>query len=44
MEANNELEEWVYLMLEAKNSGLSIEDVHDFIVENGSREKSYIMG
>ncbi|MBT2646866.1 anti-repressor SinI family protein [Bacillus sp. ISL-34] len=44
MEANNELEEWVYLMLEAKNSGLSIKDVNDFIVENGSREKHCIMG
>ncbi|MFF2459518.1 MULTISPECIES: anti-repressor SinI family protein [Peribacillus] len=43
MEANNEFEEWVSLMLEAKNSGLSIEDVKDFIVENGSREKHYII-
>ncbi|MGE7182777.1 anti-repressor SinI family protein [Peribacillus sp. NPDC006672] len=39
MKANNELEEWVYLMLEAKNSGLSIEDVRDFIVTNKSRVK-----
>ena len=31
MEANNEREEWVYLMLEAKNLGLSIEDVREFI-------------
>ncbi|MCZ0873489.1 anti-repressor SinI family protein [Peribacillus sp. AS_2] len=34
MEANNEREEWVYLMLEAKNVGLSIEDVREFIKEN----------
>ncbi|MEP9406914.1 anti-repressor SinI family protein [Peribacillus frigoritolerans] len=31
MEANNEQEEWFYLILEAKNLGLSIEDVRDFI-------------
>ncbi|MGE7592951.1 anti-repressor SinI family protein [Peribacillus frigoritolerans] len=34
MEANNEREEWVYLMLEAKNLGLCIEDVRKFIKEN----------
>ncbi|MGG4265242.1 anti-repressor SinI family protein [Peribacillus simplex] len=39
MKANNELEEWVYLMLEAKHSGLSIEDVRDFIEKNKSREE-----
>ncbi|MBD8134940.1 anti-repressor SinI family protein [Bacillus sp. CFBP 13597] len=31
MEANNEREEWVYLILEAKNQGISIEDVREFI-------------
>ncbi|MED3892321.1 anti-repressor SinI family protein [Peribacillus frigoritolerans] len=31
MEANNEREEWVYLMLEAKNLGLSIKEVREFI-------------
>ncbi|WP_347939958.1 anti-repressor SinI family protein [Peribacillus simplex] len=31
MEANNEREEWVYLILEAKNLGLSIEEVRNFI-------------
>lgn len=31
MEANNEREEWVYLILEAKSLGLSIEDVREFI-------------
>ncbi|MGE7905361.1 anti-repressor SinI family protein [Peribacillus sp. NPDC094092] len=31
MEAKKEWEEWVYLMLEAKNLGLSIEDVREFI-------------
>ncbi|MDM5359851.1 DNA-binding anti-repressor SinI [Peribacillus sp. ACCC06369] len=31
MEANNEREEWVYLILEAENLGLSIEEVRDFI-------------
>ncbi|SNS62048.1 Anti-repressor SinI [Bacillus sp. OK838] len=42
MKAKNELEEWVYLILEAKNLGLSIEDVREFIV--GNREKKVIMG
>ncbi|MDM5293771.1 anti-repressor SinI family protein [Peribacillus simplex] len=41
MKAKNELEEWVYLILEAKNLGLSIEDVREFIV--GNREKKFIM-
>ncbi|WP_459734934.1 anti-repressor SinI family protein [Peribacillus sp. N1] len=31
MEANNEREEWFHLILEAKNLGLSIEDVREFI-------------
>jgi hypothetical protein len=31
MEAKNEREEWVYLMLEAKSLGLSIEEVREFI-------------
>ncbi|TKH11374.1 DNA-binding anti-repressor SinI [Peribacillus simplex] len=31
MEANHEREEWFYLILEAKNLGLSIEDVREFI-------------
>ncbi|MDP1417466.1 anti-repressor SinI family protein [Peribacillus simplex] len=31
MEANNEREEWVYLILEAKSVGLSIEEVREFI-------------
>lgn len=31
MEANNEREEWVYLILEAKKLGLSIEEVRKFI-------------
>ncbi|MEW5552005.1 DNA-binding anti-repressor SinI [Peribacillus frigoritolerans] len=31
MEANNEQEEWIYLILEAKNLGLSIEEVQEFI-------------
>ncbi|WP_434060422.1 anti-repressor SinI family protein [Peribacillus frigoritolerans] len=31
IEANNEREEWVYLMLEAKSLGLSIEEVREFI-------------
>ncbi|WP_144526641.1 anti-repressor SinI family protein [Peribacillus simplex] len=31
MEAKNEREEWVYLMLEAKSLGLSIEEVRKFI-------------
>ncbi|AZV63436.1 DNA-binding anti-repressor SinI [Peribacillus frigoritolerans] len=31
MEANNEREEWFYLILEVKNLGLSIEDVREFI-------------
>lgn len=44
METNNEMEEWVYLILEAKNSGLSLDDVHEFIVKNKFREKQYIMG
>ncbi|MED4636229.1 anti-repressor SinI family protein [Peribacillus frigoritolerans] len=42
MEANNEREEWVYLILEAKNLGLSIEDVREFIF--GNRDKKLIMG
>ncbi|WP_141992117.1 DNA-binding anti-repressor SinI [Bacillus sp. B4EP4a] len=33
MEAKNEREEWVYLMLEAKSLGLSIEEVREFIKE-----------
>lgn len=43
MKASNELEEWVSLMIEARNAGLSIEDVQVFIMENGTREKQYIM-
>ncbi|MGN7396892.1 anti-repressor SinI family protein [Peribacillus frigoritolerans] len=31
MEANKEREEWVYLMLEAKSLGISIEEVREFI-------------
>ncbi|MDG4850238.1 anti-repressor SinI family protein [Peribacillus frigoritolerans] len=31
MEAKNEREEWVYLMLEAKSLGISIEEVREFI-------------
>ncbi|MED3996995.1 DNA-binding anti-repressor SinI [Peribacillus frigoritolerans] len=31
MEANSEREEWIYLILEAKNLGLSIEEVQEFI-------------
>ncbi|MGG0413114.1 anti-repressor SinI family protein [Peribacillus simplex] len=31
MEANNEREEWVYLILEAKSVGISIEEVREFI-------------
>ncbi|MFE4706033.1 DNA-binding anti-repressor SinI [Peribacillus simplex] len=31
MEAKNEREEWIYLMLEAKSLGLSIEEVRKFI-------------
>ncbi|WP_430025534.1 anti-repressor SinI family protein [Peribacillus frigoritolerans] len=31
MEAKNEMKEWVYLILEAKNLGLSIEEVREFI-------------
>ncbi|WP_155645549.1 DNA-binding anti-repressor SinI [Peribacillus simplex] len=43
MKASNEVEEWVSLMIEARNAGLSIEDVQVFIMENGTREKQYIM-
>ncbi|MGW6663060.1 MULTISPECIES: anti-repressor SinI family protein [Peribacillus] len=32
MEANNEREEWVYLILDAKNVGLTIEEVREFII------------
>ncbi|MGG4155693.1 anti-repressor SinI family protein [Peribacillus muralis] len=42
MNASKELEEWVSLMVEARNAGLSIEDVQIFIAENGTREKQYI--
>ncbi|MFE5426940.1 anti-repressor SinI family protein [Peribacillus simplex] len=31
MEAKYEREEWVYLILEAKSLGLSIEEVREFI-------------
>ncbi|MBR8645070.1 anti-repressor SinI family protein [[Brevibacterium] frigoritolerans] len=31
MKANNEREEWVYLILEAKSLGISIEEVREFI-------------
>jgi DNA-binding transcriptional MerR regulator len=31
MEVNSEREEWIYLILEAKNLGLSIEEVREFI-------------
>ncbi|MEY8733642.1 anti-repressor SinI family protein [Peribacillus frigoritolerans] len=31
MEANNEMKEWVDFILEAKNLGLSIEEVREFI-------------
>ncbi|WP_454861508.1 anti-repressor SinI family protein [Peribacillus frigoritolerans] len=31
MKANNEREEWVYLILEAKRLGISIEEVREFI-------------
>jgi len=38
MEANNKREEWVYLILEAKNLGLSIEDVREFIREKNNAD------
>ncbi|MCY9006758.1 DNA-binding anti-repressor SinI [Peribacillus frigoritolerans] len=31
MKAKNEREEWVFLMLEAKSLGISIEEVREFI-------------
>lgn len=34
LEVNNEREEWVALILEAKNLGLTIEEVKEFIKEN----------
>ncbi|WP_285765460.1 anti-repressor SinI family protein [Peribacillus sp. SI8-4] len=43
MKASNDWEEWVSLMEEARNAGLTIEDVRVFIVENGTRDKPYMM-
>jgi DNA-binding transcriptional MerR regulator len=41
MEANNEREEWVALILEAKNLGLSIKDVREFIKGKMDGESRY---